>query len=485
MIKARLVGSKAMRDKHAQAKKKQLFLRGYALVLGLFFSASCFSEEWYIKPSLSQTIEYDDNKLLIYESNIRKAKKQGKNINTTGYGIITSAEAKTGVRSDNYDVFFMGRLNLKRYISDLDYDTDDFFLNLNARYDLNTKNTFRFSAKYNQESTLTSELDVTGETQDNVPRTKWSISPEWQHNLSETKFIQMIYSHEEVFFEEDEIDVTGETGNLARNRRYFDYTYDQVSLSFNHQWNEQLLNFLTVGWSRYAVPANKSETDEYLFEAGLEYEITETWSASLMGGGRYTVTDRGAINGPKPPEIVGIFEGEQLIGLDLVDPDERPAFSDSQLGMVFSLGTKKRFETGYISANYSRSTSPTSNGRLQTVDRFSTNYLYKITQHLEFHLNGQINITKATADENSTRDNRDRTYYTVKPSLKWKFNRQLSLSGGYRYRRQERNVVDDTDNLDANNSLVLNPKTIEDSAESHAVFLTLKYQWDAFTKQDF
>jgi len=475
-----------MLDKNAQAKKKQFFLKGYALILGLFFSVSCIAEEYYIKPSFSLRTEYDDNKQLTYESAVRKAAKQGINVDTSAYGIITSAEARAGVRSENYDVFFKGRLDVKKYFSDRDFDTEDFFLDLDARYDLDARNTFGFTAGYDRESTLTSELDVTGQTQDNVPRTTWSISPEWQHNISETKYIQVNYSHREVFYEEEDI-ITAD--NTSRNRRYTDYTYDIVSLSFYHQWNDQLLNYMTAGWSRFAVPEDNNETDEYTVQVGLEYDISETWSASLMGGGRYTLTELGAVNGPEPPGIVGILdENNRLIGTDIVDPDARPAFSDSQLGLVFSFGTKKQFETGNIGASYSRSTSPTGNGNLQTVDRFDVIYLYKITQHLHFLLDGGIRITKATADENSTRDSRDRTYYSVSPSLRWQFNRQLSLSGGYRYRRQERDIVDDDDTATANNiqnteNIVQN--TIEDTAQSHTIFLTLKYQWDAFTKQDF
>jgi hypothetical protein len=224
-----------------------------------------------------------------------------------------------------------------------------------------------------------------------------------------------------------------------------------------------------------------------MINAGLNYSFSETWTASLSGGVRFTQTEGVQLidsvsliptifisdqDGPitLPNGRIGrVIDGEVfLLGVNR----ELQPFSDSQVGLVFSFSTDKQFEMGNIGASYSRSTSPTGDGALRTVDRFSANYLHKITQHLHFLLNGSVHITKATSNENF---NRDRTYYAVTPSLRWQFNRQLSLSGGYRYRRSENETVNT--NSDVNN--------IKSVAESNAVFFTLKYQWDKFTNQEF
>ena len=522
MIKARLVTPKAMFAKTTQVEKRTFWVKSYALILGVFFSASCLAVEFYVRPTFTQSTEYDDNIRMLSEQEIRSnlarsenrqrkdipnaknlkradiSAEDVKNVDTSAYGIISSAEARAGVQSDNYNVFFKGKVDVKKYFSDLDLDTEDFFLNLDARYDLDIKNTFRFNTRFSQESTITSELAVTGETQENVPRITWAIEPEWQHNLSETKFIQINYSHEETTYEED-LDTTE---GLNSTRRYSDYINDSVSLSFNHRWNEKLLNYVTARWSRFAVPIRKSETDQYTVSGGLEYEISETWTASLMGGIRYTLTDRGEITQQIPAQQIP----ERLVpavtpdGQLIVGPDGRPilvreaastipasvntipAFSDSQVGMVFSFATNKKFEKGHMGASYSRDTSPTGFGRLQTFDRFSVDFLYRITNHLDFILAGGVNVTKATADEN---ENRDRTYYHVRPQLRWQFNEQLSLSGGYRYRMEETTINDDRDDGNTNNSENRIQKTIPDSTDSHSVFLSLRYEWDKFRTQDF
>ena len=512
MIKARLVTPKAMFAKTTQVEKRTFWVKSYALILGLFFSASCLAVEFYVRPTFTQSTEYDDNIRMLSEQEIRSnlarsvnrqrklkdpnaknlkradiSAEDVKNVDTSAYGIISTAETVAGVQSDNYNVFFKGKVDVKKYFSDLDLDTEDFFLNLDARYDLDIRNTFRFSSRFSQESTITSELAVTGETQENVPRITWAIEPEWQHNLSETKHIVLSYSHEETTYEEDD---STTTESLNPTSRYSDYINDSVSLTFQHQWNEKLLNYITARWSRFAVPVRKSETDQYTVSGGLEYEISETWTASLMGGIRYTLTERDPTVFFKQSSIILNDGNGNLFNVPILDGngdpvivrDETLPFSDSQVGMVFSFATNKKFEKGHVGASYSRDTSPTGFGRLQTFDRFSVDFLYRITNHLDFILAGGVNVTKATADEN---EDRDRTYYHVRPQLRWQFNEQLSLSGGYRYRMEETTINDDRDDGNTNNSENRIQKTIPDSTDSHSVFLSLRYEWDKFRTQDF
>ena len=447
----------------------------YISLLCVFVSTSCLAKEWYLEPSFSLRTEYDDNKRLLTDTFVQSIRENGDNSKLSAYGIITSAEAKAGVRSDNYNVFFKGKVAIKEYFSDLDFDSEDFFLDLNADYTLNERNVLGFSAGYNQESTLTAELDATGLSQENIPRQTWSVSPTWTHYLSENKYIQTTYSHQDVSYKQ------------SNTTRFSDYVYDSVTLTFFHQWNDKLQNFLTAGWSKFAVPVRRSETDEYQINAGLNYSFSETWTASAMAGVRFTHTEGFRtvansslvntglpINLPNGPIIINGVSGQVIDGLFFQDGiiiDQIP-FTDDQTGLVFSFSTEKQFETGNIGGGYSRSTSPAGDGSLRTVDRFTLNYLQKITKHLHFDLNAAIHITEATSNVDL---NSDRTYYTVTPSLRWQFNRQLSLSGGYRYRRQEFESVN-------NNAGVNNTKSV---GESNSVFITLRYQWDKFSTQEF
>ncbi len=444
----------------------------FLLVFSAGFSVSAVADEWYIQPSFSLRTEYDDNKRLFTDTFLRSLREQRGEVGIDSYGIITTADVKTGVRSDNYDVFFKGKVAVKKFFSDLDLDHENFFLDFKSSYNFDARNTFSLSAAYNQESTLTAGLDVTG-ILENIPRWTWTVSPDWMFLLSEDKYIQANYSHTDVSYGE------------SLTSRYTDYTYDSVSLTFFHQWNAKLQNYASVGWSRFEQSDVNLQVDEVTINTGLNYSFSETWTASIMGGLRFTQTDgfkavisenliatnlpsfgangRFRINGNLFEEIDGtVF----LVG----SQGALQAFSDEQTGLVFTVNTEKQFEKGNASISYSRSTSPSGSEGLRTVDRFSFDSLYKITQHLHFLLNGAIHMTKSTEN---TQISRDRTYYTVTPQLRWQFNRQLSLSGGYRYRRQEYEP--------GKNST----SSITSTAESNAVFITLKYQWDKFSTQEF
>ncbi len=446
-------------EKFYQYNHKNWLIK-FLLIFSAGFSVSAVAEEWYIQPSFSLRTEYDDNKRLFTDTFLRSLREQRGEVGIDSYGIITTADVKTGVRSDNYDIFFKGKVAVKKFFSDLDLDHENFFLDFKSSYNFDARNTFSLSAAYNQESTLTAGLDVTG-VLENIPRWTWTVSPDWMFLLSEDKYIQANYSHTDVSYGE------------SLTSRYTDYTYDSVSLTFFHQWNAKLQNYASVGWSRFEQSAIEFRADEVTINTGLNYNFSETWSVSLMGGLRFTQTDGLQIVDNTTQQPVAIFGADgSLLGITsrtIINRSLQP-FSDSQTGLVFTVSSEKQFEKGNASISYSRSTSPTGSDGLRTVDRFSFDSLYKITQHLHFLLNGAVHMTKSTANTQITRD---RTYYTVTPQLRWQFNRQLSLSGGYRYRRQK---YEPGENSTSN---------ITSTAESNAVFITLKYQWDKFSTQEF
>ena len=378
---------------------------------------SSYAKELYFKPSIRVTGEYDDNKRLLSE-------RFEEVVDTATYGVITSFDGIMGVRSDLYDINLDAKVNINRYFGDFNLDSDDVFLNLTSGININERNRLGLEGKYTRDTTLTSELDVTGFVQENIPRELWSITPDWTFNLSESKFIQANYSHTEVSYEQSQ--------SLFQNQRLFDFVTDSASITFVHQWNESLQNYATFSALYFDVPEIGRETDEYTISVGTEYNISETWTAGMSVGGRFTHTD---------------FTFQ----------------SDDAQGLIFSFNTDKQFETGSISAGYSRSTSPQGNGRLQSFDKFIVQYQQRFSHQLSLSFVGGINVTTTSG---SVETNDDRTYYYVNPTLRWNLNRQASISGGYRFRMQE---------FESN----------DQQAVSNAVFINLNYQWDKLSTQEY
>lgn len=399
----------------------------------LLLAANVSAREWYIQPSFNVKGEFDDNKRLL-------AQRFDAAVDKSAYGVLTSARAKMGVRSDIYDVAFDARVDINRYFADLNLDSDDVFLDLESSVNVTERNKFGFNGHYTRDSTLTSELEVTGLVQENVPREEWSVGPDWTYNLDESKFLQANYSHTEVSYEQ------------AVLNQFFDYTTDSTSISFVHQWNPALQNYISFSALLFEVPDLRRDTREFTVNVGSEYQLSETWSASLSVGGRFTHTKLIVAQPVLPLRVVnGVFVTEDITLLD-----------DAQ-GLIFAFGTKKQFEKGAASFDFSRSTTPQGNGRLQSFDKFSFSFNHKLTRHLQFLLDAGINVTSSTASVNLSND---RTYYYAKPILRWNFNRQASISGGYQFRRQE---------FERNKQI----------AVSNAVFFTFNYAWDKLTTQKF
>ena len=388
------------------------------------------AREIYIQPSINIETEYDDN--------IRLMTDRFDGIDTSAYGVITSASALLGVRSDRYDVALDNRVVINRYSSDFDLDSEDFFINFTSNFDATEKSRFSLSGKYLQDTTLTSELNEnetgTGLVQDNPIREEWSVSPNWTYFLSNTQFLQANYYHIDISYEDSDFN------------NFFDYTIDVFSLSYSQQWLPVLRNFFNASVMYFDVPDIQRETLEYSIDTGVEYQISPTWFASLTVGGRFTNTDI-----TLPAIDNGAFTTEEV------------KLSDNVQGMIFSFNVDKQFESGNAGVDYSRSTNAQGDGKLQLLDRFGANFNYRFTHKLRFSLRGSVSVaSNAGTDEQGN----DRTNYSVRPTISWLFDRNISLTGGYQYRRQE---------FERNDEL----------AESNSFFLNFNYQWDKFSTQKY
>jgi len=387
------------------------------------------AKEIYIQPSISLRAEYDDNK--------RLSTDRFSAVDTSAYGVITRAGAKVGMRSSQYDLEVNNQLIINRYESEFDLDSEDLNLDLTAGYNFSPKSRVGLSANYTRNTTLTSELEGdngTGLVQDNIIRQQWSIAPNWSYSLSNTQFLQTSYTHSETTYEES---VLGS---------FVDYTIDNISLSFRQQWTPLFSNNISVTAMSFDIPEigefpfeSSRETTEYSINIGAEYEISPTWSTSLTVGQRFTNT-----------------ETTQFVNTPL-----EQTISDDVQGLIFAFSLNKKFEAGSAELSYSRSTSAQGNGQLQVSDVMSANYRYSYTQNLQFSIAGSLNDQSTSGSED---DGNGRTSFNISPSMRWRIDRQASLTAAYRYRKQT---------FESN----------DDEAASNSISLNFNYQWDKIKTQ--
>jgi len=394
------------------------------------------AKEIYIQPSISLKAEYDDNK--------RMETGRFTGFDTSSYGVITRAKAKTGVRSSQYDLEVENQVVINRYESDFDLDSEDYFLDFSAGYNFSEKSRLGLSADYTLDTTLSSELQGEGTgvvEQDNIRRQQWSITPNWVYSLSNTQYIQSSYTHSETDYAESEVG------------SFVDYTIDNISLSFNQQWTEALSNNLSISAMSFDIPEintrqinpltgkeliNSRETTEYTINIGAEYQIAPTWSTSLSVGQRFTSAE----------------ETRNEFKLDTRRFEKVNTSSDAQ-GLIFSFALNKQFETGSADISYSRSTNAQGDGVLVVNDSFIANYQHRLSQVLLFSVKGELLERSTSGSED---DNNGRTYFSIRPVVKWWFDSQVSLTASYQYRTQ---------NFERDNS----------EGISNSISLNFNYQW--------
>ena len=427
-----LIGKKLPMTNHALPSfSKQIIV--YLLAGTIGCAASVQAKEMYLQPSVSLRTEYDDNRRLTTDSALG-------GVDGSAYAVITRANAKVGVRSNRYDFSLDNQFRLNRYESELDLDSEDFIVNLNASYSLTERSQLGLNGNYTRDTTLTSELQDggTGLVQDNLIRQQWSVTPNWSYSLSDTQFLQASYTHSEISYEK------------SVRSSLVDYTIDNISLAFTQQWTTSLSNNLTVTAMSFDIPEiingfvkSSRKTTEYSVNIGGEYQISPTWSTSLTVGQRFTNTEETTNFNFN----TGRFE-------------EVTTSSDVQ-GLIFSFNLNKKFETGSAGISYSRSTSAQSNGELQVRENIAVNYSHRFTEKLQFSMNASRNETSISGDQTN---NNARTNYNVRPSIRWAFDRQASLTAAYQYRTQA---------FDRSN----------DEAISNSISLSFNYQWDKLKTQ--
>ncbi|BCG63735.1 MAG: polysaccharide biosynthesis protein VpsM [Methyloprofundus sp.] len=374
----------------------------------LSFSVTAHAREWYIQPTVKMQFEADDNILL------RSDEKNDV------FGFKASFAAISGTRTATSDIDLKTLVDVYHYWGQDNLDRVNVGLYGHSDFQITARNAIGLDADYVRDNTVTSELDTTGLTQNPIPRELFNVAPHWSYALSELQSLQVQYKHEEVRYDND------------ANTSLTSYITDSINLSFQHQWQENLQYFITYSSLWYRVTDFDREVNNHSVTTGMDYRYSETLSFNFMVGARFSGNST-------------TFAGITI--------------TDDSIGALFGLGFNKQFEQGYFNFDYSRSITPSSIGKLLQVDSIKFASGYDLTRNLGLSLTAAINKTNSANDS-------ERIYYSVEPKLIWRFNRQLNLSGSYRFRLQEYDSIDSR-------------------AVSNGFFVAINYQWDDFTNNRF
>ncbi len=408
--------------------------------LSLVFISSCFvmtdvvAREWYFKPGANLRMEFDDNILLRRES-----------IGDV-FGFRGSLFADSGISTDRLNAGLTTKVNAYQYWGNESNGLNrvDAFIYGHSSFHITERSSIGLNAAYEHNNAVTSELDTTGLTQNPVPRQMFNAAPHWNYLLSERQSVRAGYTHEDVKY--DNID----KNSLINRTSLTSYKTDSLNVSYQHQWRENVLYYLSFSALWYQLTDVDRQTNNYNLSAGLDYNYSNTLKFNFMLGVRLT-------DSISPESVFRLEEGFVV--------QENMSREDSSAGPLFGLGFNKQFEYGYLDFDYNRSIMPSSIGQLLQVDRINIKSLYRVTEYLNLKLLVVINkIDEGTSNNGS---NNSRIYYSVEPQLIWKFNRQMSLSASYRFRTQK------YDNINTDLTAV-----------SNGFNLSINYHWDKWSAND-
>ncbi len=109
------------------------------------------------------------------------------------------------------------------------------------------------------------------------------------------------------------------------------------------------------------------------------------------------------------------------------------AFNDDD-GFVVRANAQYRTQLGALSANYSRTATPTAFGDVAETDRFGVSYSRELSDLINF----RISATGFKTSRDSGTSGNDREFVTIEPSLRWRLTEELRAGFSYTYRYADR-----------------------------------------------
>jgi len=384
------------------------------LIITLVMSLPLPAAEWSAEPAVSLRTGYNDNLRLtadahdpVWEANF-------------------SPSVRFGVATENKGLTGDAGIRIRRFAggsgreSSSALNREDYFLNT-AAYHHGLRNSLRASLDYSRESTLDSELDVTGNVIDqNATREKLTLAPSWSRALTEQMRLDLSYHFSNVDYSDDPgiADLVG-------------YSYQVASASLVRLFSPRIQGTLSGSYSGYQPDTNFDSTTLSL-QAGLSAVLSETVQASLLAGQRRTTSDSsigagfciGAMSGASFPSCTG----------GIAIPTGSAKTEVETMSAVYSANITKVLETGTLGAALTRSSSPGGEGELLDSTRLVLTGRYNLSETLSTSLRIEISEYETIVNRVGFVSNQGKnTLLSVIPKASWRWRREWALGWEYQY----------------------------------------------------
>lgn len=407
---------------HAWPRQQRLvrFVSLALLTPALGMISSAAFAYWEVIPRVAATINWEDNPRYFTDSAKAAAETASPGISDDAMATTIETSLDGSYQTPSNQIRLSPRIRKTDFLKNFkDLNDDSWMVDLYVTHQ-ERRGLVGLSASYEESSVRTSAFEsVTADssggsglfTVDDTQRTK-EVRPFLNYRLSPRNRIGLSFSAADIVYEQ--------TDGLAITGGYFDYTYKQTALEFDHYLNEK--NFFQVSLNGSGFDAEqpdgafRNSTESFSASAAYNVVITLTLTANAnFGVSRSTVDVLGL---PFDP-LTGAF-----------CPEDAPcSASDDERNFVGGIGLQKRSELTTLNFNVSRSLAPRSNGVEVVQDRFQ----FFINRTVTPRLDASAGATYSTDAAVGGASREDRTYLSIDSTLTWRLTPTLSTYGKYSY----------------------------------------------------
>jgi hypothetical protein len=311
------------------------------------------------------------------------------------FGLVAEIDAKIGGRSERDQFTLTPQLVLRSFTGDYALSGTDF--GLAADYRRNSELAqWALGIAFFSDDASTSGFDSVGYVERAVPRESTTLSASYAYTMApRTTF----YAHAEP--QRVRFDAGPQSG-------FVDYDYVPALLFLQREVTPRMRLRTLARVALLHAPETGLRSDELGAGLGLDYQLSERWSASLDLGPTWLSTDDGPF----------------------------------QSGLSYKAGIDRRWTRTRLQFNAQRSSSPTAGrGIFETRDDLDFGLRHELGDR--WSVDGGVAVARYQRDDGAAGAAEDRTYGRTHAAVQWRASENMSLQLSMVYERQDADVIGD------------------------------------------
>ncbi len=403
---------------------------------GLLTPTLSSATEWSAKPSMSLTVQHDDNLLLTTAPHHSVT------------GLTLAPRVDLSAQQANWDVTGSAELRGHRYWGQSGLSGNDQIYNLSSLY-RTQRSTWQLGGGYSKESvtastTFSPDIGLVSTETQRIMRT---ANPSWTWQMTQRTQLQLNYQSSLVSYQNvihtNLVNYSSRDGTATLlyqwspqdqltaqiDRSYFKVPQIGSSQLGQPAYSIQTTNGLLTLQPNPKALSNTSITDSLVL--GWSHSFSQTLSANLAVGARQTNSDMvvQTCSGSTQPTVY--FINGQLIGIGTCIQTASTGYPEKSSGYLFKAGLNKQFELTNVNLTLGQQITPSGIGAQVVMDSAILSVSRKISARLNANLSASGYRIRTIGNTGSNLA--DENYALASADLNWQWTRQLTVDAGYRY----------------------------------------------------